>query len=137
MSAFAIPIPLCEELQRMMNSFWWCSKGRDRNVFIGFLETRCVWGKNMVAWGFGTSIILIWQYWDSRFGEFFLTQMLFLVELSKLNISLKGTCCMRQKDLIRVCFGKTYCNFRDYYKKESNGEWGMELILKCGAAGGS
>ena len=30
MSVFMLPISLCEELQRMMNSFWWGSHGNQR-----------------------------------------------------------------------------------------------------------
>ena len=39
MSSLLIPISLCQELERMMNSFWWGTNQMGKDAFIGLNGT--------------------------------------------------------------------------------------------------
>lgn len=68
MSCFMIPKSLCQEIERMMNSYWWCSNNNNNKGIRWLVWERMCVSKIKGVWGFEAFTALIWLFWANIFG---------------------------------------------------------------------
>ena len=82
MGAFLIPTSLCKEIERITNSFHWCSKKNARHDINWMCWDKLTLHKSLGGFDFRNLV--------SNAGNFSSTPPIYLLESSKLNISPDG-----------------------------------------------
>lgn len=68
MSVFLIPRSLCQEIERMMNAFWWKSNSSNSKEIKWLAWDKMSMSKSRVGLGIVIYMSSIWRYWGNSAG---------------------------------------------------------------------